>query len=151
MEPIHKKMLLATLGKCNTCEVVVGGTSMWPFIEPGDKVFIRKKPFRPSLGVVVAFFNENQLVVHRIIGVKKKEGDTWQLLIHGDSSPRSQSKIESDQIVGTVEYVKRGNKKITCWFIFPLRIVIIPLGFILQLLVWIKVGIRRNKEECLRK
>ena len=43
MKATHKEMLLASLEKFNSCEVVVGGTSMWPFIKDGDIVGVSSR------------------------------------------------------------------------------------------------------------
>ncbi len=138
MEPIHKEMILASLEKFNTCEVKVGGTSMWPFIQDGDIISLRHKPFKPRLGAVVGFFDEDQFIAHRIVWYTKKGTKGWNVYVHGDSSPCSLTRIGSNQVIGTVEYIKRGTKKITSWFIFPFRIITIPYGIVLQLLVAIK-------------
>ena len=144
METVQKEMLLESLAKFNTCEVVVSGTSMWPFIRSGDTISIRHKPEKYSLGSVIAFFNEDQLIVHRVIWHKKIACDEWEIFVHGDASPCSTVKIKPDHIIGTVEYVKRHNTIITLSFNDPYRIIAIPLGFILQFLVSIKTGIRRK-------
>lgn len=134
-------MLLEILEKYNSCEVIVGGTSMWPFINDGDTVSIRRKSFIPSPGKVVAFFSGEQLIIHRIIWSRKKANDKWEILVHGDGCPFSISKIASDQIIGAVEYVKRENRKIRLSFNDPYRFIVIPIGFLLQFLISIKLGI----------
>lgn len=134
-------MLLEILKKHNKCEVIVGGTSMWPFIREGDTVSIRQKPFIPSLGAVVAFFSGEQLIIHRVIWCKKKANDGWDILVHGDASPYSISKINSDQIIGTIEYAKRQNMTITLSFNDAYRIIAIPLGLMIQLIVALRLNI----------
>ena len=141
MKITHKEMLLEILNKFNRCEVIVGGTSMWPFIREGDTVSIRQKPFIPSLGAVVAFFSGEQLIIHRIIWCKKKADGEWDILVHGDASPFSISKINSDQVIGAIEYVKRENKKVTLSFNDAYRIIAIPLGLMLQLMVALRLNI----------
>ena len=138
MKITHKEMLLEILEKHNKCEVIVGGTSMWPFIRDGDTVSIKGRPFTPSLGTVVAFFSDAQLIIHRIIWCKLRANDEWEILVHGDASPFSISQINLDQIIGTIDYVKRQNKKITLSFNDAYRIIAIPLGFLLQFLISIK-------------
>ena len=100
-------MLLEILKKHNKCEVLVGGTSMWPFIKDGDIVLIKHKPFKPSPGTVVAFFSGEQLIIHRIVWCREKADDKWDIWVHGDGSPYSMSNIKPGQIIGTIEYVKR--------------------------------------------
>lgn len=142
MKITHKEMLLEILNKFNRCEVIVGGTSMWPFIRDGDTASIKKRePFTPSLGMVVAFFSGEQLIIHRIVWCRKMANDKWKILVHGDASPFSISRINSDQIIGTIEYVKRQNKTITLSFNDAYRIIAIPLGLMLQRIVALRLNI----------
>ena len=146
MQPIHKEMLLDSLNRFGRCEVVVGGTSMWPFIKPGDTVSICRKPRHPALGMVAAFFVENQFITHRVIWHRKKKPDGWELFVHGDAAFGSLTPVNYDQVIGIVEYVKKGEITHSLWFAFPFRIVTIPLGLMLQLVVYIKSTIRKNRE-----
>lgn len=139
MEPIHKEMLLASLQTHNMCEITVGGTSMWPFIRHGDTLIIKYKPFKPGLGTVVGFFAGDQLIVHRIIWYRRKGPELWDIYVHGDASPFSIAKIDTEAVIGVVQSIKRRNKKITLWFTFPVRIGIIPFGFFLQCLVALRL------------
>ena len=141
MKITHKEMLLEILNKFNRCEVIVGGTSMWPFIRDGDTVSIKGRPFTPSLGSVVAFFSDEQFIIHRIIWCDKRANGKWDILVHGDASPYSISKINSDQIIGTIEYVKRQNRKIILLFNDAYRIIAIPFGLMLQLIVALRLNI----------
>ena len=143
MKAAHKEMLLASLGRFNTCDVTVGGTSMWPFIQSGDSLSIVQKPFRPALGQVVAFFSGNQLITHRIIWYRKKEHDHWLLTVQGDASPFSFTRIQSDQVIGTVECLKRDTRTVSRSFRFPYRMLIIPVSFVLQIIIAIKLFRKR--------
>lgn len=143
MKTTHKEILLASLKKFDTCEVVVNGTSMWPFIKNGDTISIKQKPFKPSIGKVIAFFTGDQLITHRIVWYRKKDDDMWEVWVHGDSCPRSISKINSNQIIGVIESVKRDGRVITSPFTGIYRLFTIPIGFLLQLLIIIKSG--KNK------
>jgi hypothetical protein len=145
MKAIHKEMLLASLEKFNTCDVTVGGTSMWPFIKSGDIVSITQKPFRPALGQVVAFFVDSRLITHRVIWYRKTGHDTWLLTVHGDASPLSLTHIESDQVVGTVMHLKRNTRKLSRSFEFPFRVFAIPFGIVLQLIIALKLILRYKK------
>ena len=144
MQPIHKEMLLESLARFGRCDVVVGGTSMWPFIKPGDTVSICNKPQNPSPGMVVAFFVENQFVAHRIVWNSRIKSEGWKIFVHGDAAFGSWTQMNYDQVVGIVEYVQRGEDRISFWFANPLRIVTIPLGLMLQLVVYIKCTLKNN-------
>ncbi len=148
MEYLQREMLITSLDKFKTCKVVVNGTSMWPFIKNGDTVTIRNKLFKPSIGKVVAFFLEDQLIIHRIISYKYIDKGTWELLIHGDSSPFSLIRIKSDQVIGTVENIKRKNMQKSLWFVPPYQYFTIPVGIVLHFLVLLKLVISGNKKRC---
>jgi ABC-2 type transport system ATP-binding protein len=69
------------------CEFVVEAVSnsMWPLIDKGDEVLIKKIPYEKlTVGDVIAFNFENtsELIVHRI--VKKLEDDHVKYLTKGD-------------------------------------------------------------------
>lgn len=140
MKITHKEMLLEILKKHNKCEVIVGGTSMWPFIRNGDVVSIKNRHIKPSLGTVVALFSGEQLIIHRIVWCRKISNDKWKIWVHGDGCPYSISMTNWDQVIGVVEYIKRKNKIITLSFNDIYRFITIPVGFLIQLLIIIKSG-----------
>lgn len=131
----QKDMFLRALNEFGSCNVRVNGSSMWPFIRNNDILCINQQFKKPQLGMVIAFFNENQLLVHRIIRYKKANEGTWEITLHGDSSPYSQAKILSHHIVGTLSHIKRNDKIIKIWFSPPMQTGIIPLGFLFQLIL----------------
>ena len=146
MKITHKEMLLEILKKHNKCEVLVGGTSMWPFIKDGDVVSIKYKPFKPSPGIVVAFFSGEQLIIHRIVWCREKSDDKWDIWVHGDGSPYSMSKIKQGQIIGAIEYVKREDKIVTLSLNDLYRIVAVPLGYIIQFLIACKLVLQHKEK-----
>jgi hypothetical protein len=131
----QKDMFLKALHEFGTCNVRVNGSSMWPFIRNNDILCI-KHPFKkPQLGMVVATFSKNQLIVHRIVRYKKIRAGTWELALCGDSSPYSLSKIVSNNIVGILSHIQRKDKIIKLWFSPPIQIGVVPLGFFFQLIL----------------
>ncbi len=71
----------------------------------------------------------------------------WDLYIHGDASPFSLSKIKSTDVAGTVKHIKRNGKRRNVWFNFPFRICAIPLGFIIQFVIAVRLFLKGAEPE----
>ncbi|MBN1983301.1 MAG: S24/S26 family peptidase [Chitinivibrionales bacterium] len=143
----EKELFLEALHTFGTCDVRVYGMSMWPFIRDKDMITVRHTVFTPSLGAVVAFFNDTQLIVHRVLWYRKKRERGWLIWIAGDSSLFSCSKIDSALVCGSVLKIA-GNHPIRNFFLgFPARIVVIALGFLLRA----AMIIRRVMKECWKR
>ena len=68
--------LLAEAGRQMTFEVT--GTSMGPLLTPGDRVTVQPVPGdRLKRGNVIAFVSGGQVVVHRLIGKRRRSGTTF--------------------------------------------------------------------------
>ncbi len=143
MESSHRIMVCQALSQHKKCTVKVEGTSMWPFIKPGDRVTIKNNFAKPIVGSVVAFFIENQLVIHRVIWFIRRGPKTWNVFVHGDSSPFSFSEIKSGIIIGTVKQLKRSNKTYNLWLSNPFGIFAIPLGFLFQCMVLLRLFLKK--------
>lgn len=135
MKPDSKQMLLRALSEFGHCDVTVDGQSMKPFICSGDVASIVTTRSHPHLGEVVAFFNNDQLIMHRITRCKKRADGSWELVVRGDSSPCSEGTVVSSEIIGVVRSLNRNYRKHSLWFRFPLRLVAVPVGFIARFLV----------------
>ena len=86
--------------------VTVAGTSMTPFFDPGDTVFL-DLPARPiTVGDVILFrrFGQ-QYVLHRVVGIFPD--GSYELL--GDAQLRSE-RVASDQVCAIVTALRRGEK-----------------------------------------
>jgi hypothetical protein len=132
MKHASKRMLLDTLGKFGRCDVTVYGESMKPFIRRGDVATIVASNSPPLRGEVVAFFNGNQLIVHRVLRRKKNGDRTWSLAVYGDSSPCSGGTVLSSRVIGIVRHIKRDGRKHSLWLSSPLRILALPAGFLFR-------------------
>lgn len=89
------------------------GLSMHPFIRHGDVITVH--PFRTCdlrLGDIACYNSAGgRLVVHRI--VKKKAWNNQLVLkLRGDAAPDSVEWIKSDQVMGRIVGVRRGDKNI---------------------------------------
>jgi signal peptidase I len=143
MDRLHKQMLLTALTQHNFAEVKVGGTSMWPIIRNGDTVILQTKPLTLRVGSIVGFFADDQLIVHRIIWRKKKNDREWMLYVHGDACPGSLVSIGSKDVVGRVTGVRRNNVKKGQWLDGLSGLCMVPVGFILQRLVLLRMRSKR--------
>ena len=86
---------------------------MYPFIRDGDVVEV--KPVQASavrLGdVVLCRCGEDRLVVHRVIGLSRENGQV-ALAIKGDSAPHPDRPIYPEQVLGQVIAIERGGRKL---------------------------------------
>lgn len=86
--------------------VTVAGTSMTPFFDPGDTVFL-DLPAKPiTVGDVILFrrFGQ-QYVLHRVVGIFPD--GSYELL--GDAQLRSE-RVPPDQVCAIVTAIRRGEK-----------------------------------------
>ena len=86
--------------------VTVAGTSMTPFFDPGDTVFL-DLPAKPiTVGDVILFrrFGQ-QYVLHRVVGIFPD--GSYELL--GDAQLRSE-RVAPDQVCAIVTALRRGEK-----------------------------------------
>lgn len=81
---------------------------MFPLILPNDQVILQKSSSY-QVSDVVAYLQGKRLVAHRII-YASPDGDAF--ITKGDNNVKTDKAIPSNQILGKVIAVKRGNKKI---------------------------------------
>jgi signal peptidase I len=141
MELSQKKMLLDSLAAFGSCEITVSGESMKPFIRQGDRVVIFRttKPVLP--GHVIAFFNNDQLIVHRVYAVKGDPIGSRLYAVCGDSSVHSHGEINKESVIGRVHYLLRKGNKHSLWFQYPFCLLALLVGPFLRASV-----IMRKKE-----
>ena len=86
--------------------VTVAGTSMTPFFDPGDTVFLDlpAKPITVGDVILVRRFVE-QYVLHRVVGIFPD----GSLELLGDAQVRSE-RVMPDQICAVVTAIRRGRK-----------------------------------------
>lgn len=88
------------------------GGSMVPFIRDGDVVEVQTIDGATiRRGNVVLCRNEGRVVVHRVIGVERKN-DQATLVIQGDALARPDGRIPPEDVLGQVVAVERGGKRI---------------------------------------
>ena len=114
---IHKQMVIEVLRKFGTCKVIVEGFSMKPAIRSGDEVTIIPRPPKPKVGTVAAFFNDENLIIHRIVFYKRISTDEWMVWLKGDNYPFSTIKLSYNDILGIVESISFNS--IRSFFLLP--------------------------------
>ena len=106
------------------------GTSMRPLIEPGDEITARLvDPDLLRLGDLMAFWNGNRVVIHRLIKRRQTEESQW-FCEKADNLP-GWNWIDGDRVLGKVVSIegRKGRLKITRW---PWKWVNPAVGFVLS-------------------
>jgi signal peptidase I len=101
-----------------TLDLRVYGNSMRPLINPGDRLSLRLLDVvLLKRGDIIAFREDNNLVVHRFI-MKKMVNGKWLFCQKGDNL-RGWSWIQEDWILGKVESIRRPDRTLNlasrCW------------------------------------
>ncbi|HET9995123.1 MAG TPA: S24 family peptidase [Candidatus Acidoferrum sp.] len=90
----------------------VHGTSMLPWVRPGDIALIRMvSGENVRCGDVVLFRREDHLFVHRIVE-KRGSLDAAELLSKGDAQPASDGVVGEQELLGRVVRIYRGGRRI---------------------------------------
>jgi hypothetical protein len=90
----------------------VHGTSMLPWVQPGDVALVRRASLdHVRCGDVVLFRRENHLLVHRIVE-KRGSLDAAEYFAKGDAHPNSDGRVEEKELLGRVVRLYRGRKRI---------------------------------------
>lgn len=79
--------------------VTVVGRSMWPLLQPGDRVSLRPIFGLPSLGTILVYAVADRLVVHRLVRIRRREG-RLELVLKGDLSQSCDAPIELARVLG---------------------------------------------------
>jgi Peptidase S24-like len=132
MEQSQKNIFLDALDTFGSCEITVSGESMKPFIQPGDRVFVVRTLHPVQAGHVIAFFSNDQLILHRVYATEKGADGNWIYRVWGDSSPDSHGRINSESAAGRVHHLLRKGRKHSLWFQNPLCLLALSLGPLFQ-------------------
>lgn len=89
----------------------VSGRSMWPLIEPGDKVLIKHTRNGIKPGSLIAFRQNNRIVVHRVLRSYSARGETVYVC-RGDHNRHLDRRVQESEIVGKVISIERNDKRI---------------------------------------
>jgi signal peptidase I len=100
---------LVTRGRVSLC---VHGTSMLPWVRPGDIAMIRTANAETlRCGQVVLFRRNDSLFVHRIVN-KKGPLEAAQIFVKGDAHPTSDGLMEQGELLGRVVWLYRKGRRI---------------------------------------
>ncbi|MEO8168221.1 MAG: S24/S26 family peptidase [bacterium] len=89
----------------------VAGRSMWPLIESGDKVQISHSRTGIKPGMIVAFRQNDRIVVHRVLRVYPAGKDAT-LICRGDHNRHLDRRVRASQVVGKIISITRNERKI---------------------------------------
>jgi len=88
------------------------GGSMVPTIFPKDILIVRRETARSArTGDVVLFSRESRFYAHRLVE-KTEEGGRLSLVTRGDALAQNDAPVTEDELLGRVEAVVRGRKRI---------------------------------------
>ena len=92
--------------------LTVLGSSMFPWLRPGDILWVCRTTFRRiSPGMVILFAREGKLIVHRAI--RKQAGAFGpKLLTKGDCVAHADAPVTPDELLGRVVWIQRGKRQI---------------------------------------
>ncbi|WP_439183715.1 S24/S26 family peptidase [Carboxylicivirga taeanensis] len=140
-----QQTLIELLKEGHQVEVPAKGMSMYPLLQPGDKLLV--KPIRPQVGDIGVFCKNNQLIAHRLIHFSN---NTYYF--KGDALTRYDSATTAQEVLGTVIARKRGKKQETCHqSIFKLFKILIPKFTIITGHLFYYCGRLHNKISHLQK
>ncbi len=90
----------------------VRGSSMLPWVRPGDVALVRRNSADSArCGDVVLFARDERLFVHRL--VEKRDGlNGTQFLAKGDAQPGPDGLLKGEEILGRVVRIYRRNRRI---------------------------------------
>ncbi len=90
----------------------VQGSSMWPWVRPGDVAILRKVlPREICCGDIVLFARNSRFIVHRIVERCTRDGRNF-LVTKGDANPHADGVIAMLEILGRVECIYRDRRRI---------------------------------------
>jgi len=92
--------------------LTVLGSSMFPWLRPGDILWVCRTNFRQtSPGMVVLFAREGRLIVHRVIR-KHAMASGPGLITKGDFVPQADAPVTAEELLGRVVWIQRGKRQI---------------------------------------
>jgi signal peptidase I len=90
----------------------VFGTSMVPFILPGDLISVRRSdPVEISNGEIVLYAREGRMFAHRVVG-RAGGPDDALLITRGDLLRRCDPPVSSSELLGKVISIERGGRQL---------------------------------------
>jgi signal peptidase I len=108
---VKSHLFLEVLRSFGEARLAVTGTSMLPAIWPGDIVEVRRQSAAEIFpGQVVLLERHGCLVAHRVVEKVSGMGRTI-LVTHGDRLQGPDATVSSEEVLGCVTAVLRGNRR----------------------------------------
>ena len=108
------------LGGGTDVRIITRGLSMFPLISTGDRITVSPEK-SPSIGDLMVFKRNGQMVCHRLVRVFEKDGMKYYRT-RGDSFFNFDEPVTLDQILGKVIRIERENLSLPrriLLFIYP--------------------------------
>ncbi|MBI1883722.1 MAG: signal peptidase I [Chlamydiae bacterium] len=120
------------------------GSSMKPLITDRTELLLQFcKPDKIHLGHIIAFRNENEMIVHRILGFSKKANKLY-FIEKGDNNPLP-NLIPQESLIGRIVALKKGSRILSLrnplWRILDFLYVIFNASFIIFFKIFYKIKI----------
>ncbi len=87
------------------------GSSMFPVIRTGDRITIEAVSGKPSIGDIIVFQSNGQMICHRLVKTFKKDGVQYYQT-RGDAFFKRDMPITYEHIIGRVIQIQRTNVSI---------------------------------------
>jgi len=108
VEALKLDLAAEVLASFGQARLPVTGSSMFPCMQPGDLLEIRRPAGPIQTGDVVVFQRHERLVVHRVVG---QTGDL--LVTRGDRLRYPDAPVFAVEILGCVAAIERRGRRIT--------------------------------------
>ena len=108
LETVKLDLATEVLASFGRATLPVTGSSMFPSMQPGDILEIRRATCPVPTGEVVVFLRQARLVVHRVVG---QTGDLY--ITRGDRLRFPDAPVHAAAILGRVTAIERRARRIS--------------------------------------
>ncbi len=112
IETSQAEQVAAVVRANGTVHLRVSGSSMLPWVRPGDLLqILHTDPKRTCPGEIILFTRDGRLFVHRVI--RKDQRPDWPLVVtKGDALPHADAPLSGPEFLGRVISIDRGGRRI---------------------------------------
>lgn len=150
---VSLQLITDVLHLAGTAKVRVTGSSMLPCVLPGDVLLVQRQAIQKLvLGDIAVFTRDDRLFAHRV--VRRGASTTPSVITCGDALTEPDQPVRSAELLGRVEFIIRGARRIHPAATFVHRTASIVLrhsDFLTKCLLWLVGRARSYREmsECL--
>jgi signal peptidase I len=147
------QLIADVLHLAGTAKVRVTGGSMLPCVLPGDILLVRREAIHElALGDIAVFTRDDRLFAHRV--VRRRASATLSVITCGDALAEPDQPVRPDELLGRVDSIIRGARRVHPTATFLNRTVSLVLrrsDFLTKCLLWLLSRARsfRESSECL--